>query len=141
MSFFRFFIFILLANCSSLQNSSEQTPGIEYPTERIVQSILDLKELNNYFHPKKENRVPLVLSSDNIPTTLNLIKFDRPVLIRSDKDLPEAYLRFTRFDCKNGNYCNVAFEYAVEKVKGSTGVFINPDGSYILEKTQVRKSQ
>lgn len=136
-------ILLFLVSCSSTKNPNQKVSS-EYPTERIIQSILDLKELNTYFYPKKQGRSPLVISNEFIPDKLTLLKFDQPVRILPKEKLGEAYLRFTRFDCKSGefgDYCDVRFEYPIEKVYGKTGVFINPDGSHILEKTEIQQKK
>lgn len=110
---------------------------IEHPKEAIVQSILDHAKLQSFLHPENPGRVPLVLSDRLIGRDLNLIKFGKPVSIVSDKTIEGAYLRFTAFDCKNGNYCNIAFEYPVEGVIGVSGVLIRANGSHKLEKTEI----
>ena len=133
-------IFLILISFYSAGSGLAKTTQIKnhfYPKEAIIQAILDHKQLQQYFHPEIPGRVPLVLSNHGIPRRLKLKKFNKDVLIVADRKIKGAYLRFTLFDCKNGNYCNIAFEYPIEKVTGGTGVYISSDGSFQLEKTEI----
>ncbi len=111
----------------------------KYPETAIVQSIIDHKQLQPFLHPELADRVPLVISDHLVGREIKLNKFGKQVRIESDNKLKGAYLRFTIFDCKNDNYCNIAFEYPVEGITGSTGVRINSDGSVFLEKTEINE--
>lgn len=110
-----------------------------YPKEAIVQSIIDHKLLQPFLHPESKGRVPLVISDHLIGKDFKLKKFNQPVKIVSEAEAKGAFLRFTSFDCKNGNYCNIAFEYLAEGVVGFTGAAIKRDGSHKLEKTDISK--
>jgi hypothetical protein len=78
-----------------------------------------------------------VISDNLIGSDVKLTKFGQKVRIVSEGKQKRAYLKFTAFDCKNENYCNIAFDYPIEGVSGSTGVAINPDGKLQLEKTDI----
>ena len=78
------------------------------------------------------------MSDHLIGRKLKLNKFKKKVKIVPDKTVSGAYLRFTVFKCKKDpTYCNIAFDYPIEGVSGSAGVWINPDGSFNFEKTTV----
>ncbi len=135
-------LFLVLTLVFSTSAAVAKTPNekkIRYPTNAIIQSVIDHERLQPYLHPEIANRVPLVLSDRLIGRNLVLTKFNQNVRIVPDRNVTGAYLRFTKFDCKFGTYCNIAFEYPVEGVIGTTGVAINPDGSHRLEKTDIHE--
>ena len=105
--------------------------------EAIIQSILDHKLLQSYLRPSSPGRNPLILSDHIIGSDLSLLKFGQKVVFVQEKSVKTPFLRFTLFDCNQGNYCNISFEYSVEGVTGSTGVWIGDDGSHYLEKTDI----
>ena len=117
--------------------STERSP---YPKQTIVQAVIDHGSLQPYLHPEAKGRVPLRLSDHLIGSDLKLTKFGKPVQIIKDSARARAYLRFTVFDCKFGNYCNVVFEYPLEGLVGSSGVHVSPTGLVRLEKTKISET-
>lgn len=125
----------VLLTSSGIVSAAEKS--IRYPKEKIIQAILDDEHLQSYLRPNMPNRVPVVVSDHLIGRSLKLKKFNQPVLILSDEKVKTNYLRFTAFDCKNGNYCNISFEYPIEGLTGGLGVWIKPDGSLKIEKFEL----
>jgi hypothetical protein len=135
--FIVFLVVISIADAAPKKRNEKMS----YPKEAIIQSIIDHKQLQPYLHPEIAGRVPLILSDHLIGPDLKLNKFKKRVTIVPDKDVKGAYIRFTVFDCRKDityTYCNIAFEYPIESVSGATGVWINRDGSYKFEKTDIR---
>jgi hypothetical protein len=131
------FFFVLFSFAQAAQMKKEENQ-VNYNKEAIIQSILDLGKLQVYLHPEISGRIPLVISDHIIGQNLKLNKFKEKVKIVSDKSVTGAYLRFTVFECKaDPTYCNIAFEYPIEGVSGSTGLWISPNGSYKFEKTDI----
>jgi hypothetical protein len=136
----KIFFLILILFCGAFASGKKPAKmKTGYPKEAIVQAIIDHEKLQPYLHPEVDGRVPLVISDRIIGLHLELKKFDKKVQLVSDKNTTGAFLRFTTFDCKSGNYCNIVFEYPIEGVKGSTGVWINGDGKIQMEKTEIRE--
>ncbi len=108
--------------------------------ELTIQQVLDVKELDQFWHQEIPARVPLVLSDHLIGTSLNLQKFSRPVRFVEDSKRTGAFLRFTGIDCKEldlGLFCNISFQYPIEGVMGRTVASISKNGSVKLEGTSV----
>lgn len=137
-------LFLILFTSFSFLNAdpvNKKKNDRKFPKEAIIQSIFDLDRLQSYLHPEISGRVPLVVSDHLIGRKLKLNKFKKKVKIVSDKNISGAYIRFTAFECKEEPaYCNIAFEYPIEGIKGSTGVSIRPDGSYKFEKTDISEN-
>ena len=116
-----------------------QCMGLEgvYPIETIVQAIIDYEGLQSFLHPEIAERVPLVISDHLINLNLYLKKFDTNVKIVPNEQARGAFLKFTSFDCKFDNYCNISFEYKVEGISGAAGVQIRKDGTVKLEKASI----
>jgi hypothetical protein len=134
-------VFLILFTSFSFVNAApvnKKKKERQFPKEAIIQAILDLDRLQPYLHPEISGRVPLVVSDHLIGRKLKLIKFNKKVKIVSDKNISGAYIRFTVFECKEEPaYCNIAFEYPIEGIQGSTGVSISPDGTFKFEKMDI----
>ncbi len=128
-------LLISITACSEV-NKVEK---LNYPIEKIVQAIIDHKDLRKYFYSEKIGRVPLLISGQEVDSEFKVKKFRKKVLVSKDKNIKGAHLKFTVFECKFNNYCNVVFKYEPEGITGSTGVVINPDGSIHLEKTDISR--
>lgn len=134
-------ILVLLFSAGSVSAKKSAGGKNKYPKEAIIQSIIDLEQLKSYLHPEIPGRIPLVISDHLVGQNLTLNKFGKKVRIVAEEAATGAFLRFTVFNCKNGNYCNVAFEYPIEGLSGDTGVFVNRDGSLKFEKTEITESR
>lgn len=135
-----FFLFYLLTFSTVNASEKKQNKKISYSKEKIVQSIIDHKQLLPYLHPEIAGRVPLVISDHLVGPGLKLNKFKKRVMIVPDKKVQGAYLRFTVFSCRTDvtyTYCNIVFEYPIEGVTGAAGVWIHQNGSYKLEKVDI----
>lgn len=52
---------------------------------RVIQSILDHNEIQQYLHPDTESRLPVrVVTNNLIPTHITIKKFDKPVLFLNE---------------------------------------------------------
>jgi hypothetical protein len=126
-------------NClnPNIPKAVEATKKDIYKKEKIVQLILDYEPLQKYLHPEMPKRSPLVLSDALIGSEFDLKKFDKKVLIQEDAKVEGNFLRFTTFECKLENYCNIVLEYPAEKIRLVTGAWTGPLYRPQLEKTSI----
>ncbi len=131
-----FLVIAVLIYFPCADSKLEEKTNFKYPMEEVINSLLDNEQLNKYLHPKKD-RIPLVITGEGIEKTFKLKKFGKPVIVKNNVLASTPHLNFTIFECKFENYCNLAFEYSVEGIQGSTGVIINPDKSIKFEKMSI----
>lgn len=111
-------------NVSSIQVQPNPTPQLNSEDERadIVQLIIDLPELQSYYHDDTvANRKPLIILKNEILTReIPLSKFGEPVKFADCDELKKTnkpYLEFTVLEVKE-NAATVVFRYRVEGVEG-----------------------
>jgi len=112
-------IILMLAACNSSIKTNEETDVMSNnDKETIFSMIIEHPDLQQYFHKKEKNRVPLkVKSNENLGVNLSVIKFGKPVefyaYINFDSDDP--FFEVVLFSI-NGD--NVIFNilYAVEGI-------------------------
>ncbi|WP_022826019.1 hypothetical protein [Hymenobacter norwichensis] len=64
------------------------------PEQHIIQQMLDLPELQQYYHADILNRLPIkLLENESAPRNLRLQKFDFPVLILSASELKKQEIK------------------------------------------------
>lgn len=82
---------------------------------KVIQSILEHNEIQQYLHPDIENRLPIrVVTNNLIPAHLTIQKFDKPVLFLSAAPT-EPHLEIVTFKHK-GDFIEFFIRYDVEGV-------------------------
>ena len=86
---------------------------------QICQSVLDLEDLEVFFHPTEPGRKPLpVLRNGVVKEGSNLTKFGEPVRLVTDETAKGSpYFEFTSLDVRDGS-ATVTFQYRVEGIQG-----------------------
>ena len=92
----------------------------------VLQQVLDLAELQQYFHPTLEGRVPVnIARSDAFTGEPGLIKFDQPVRYVDKEQFVEdeyaAYIEFRAVELSEQE-ATVYFAYEVEGVGGEVSL-------------------
>ena len=108
--------------------------------EKIIQQILDLPDLQRFYHPEVKERVPIkILESDFFDKNLHLQKFGKNVRLISSDTIEEEnikdYIVFNKLVFKPRA---VEFEltYLIEGV-GSNGRFIKTREGWIIQNYSV----
>ena len=97
---------------------------------KVIELILDHDEIQQYFHPKVENRVPVrVVTNNLIPANITISKFDEPVMFLS-KALENPNLEIVTFT-HNSDSVEFLIRYDVEGVTISGKASIE-EGQVIL---------
>jgi hypothetical protein len=82
---------------------------------KVIKSILDHNEIQQYLHPDIENRLPVrVVTNKLIPTNITIHKFDRPVLFLTEIPI-EPHLEIVTFK-HNRDSIEFLILYDVEEV-------------------------
>lgn len=82
---------------------------------KVIQSILDHNEIQQYLHPDIENRLPIrVLTNNFFSPATTITKFDEPVLFLAEMPT-EPYFEITKFE-HSGDYIEFTIRYEVEGV-------------------------
>lgn len=120
-------------------SSGEATDSVSGPevTEAIFQVVLDIPELELYWHVgEAPDRSPLlVLVNDITPAELALIKFDEPVQILASEEIGERpYFEFRSLE-QAGNRASVSFAYDVEGVIGTVELELTEGLWIVLEQS------
>ena len=97
-------------------NSYAQT---DEDKRQILQQCIDLPALQNYYHPEKPGRSPLIIESNEKTPVVRISKFGQSVQFLSEDEISaagkEAYLDFSRFEI-TGENATVVFRYRVEGI-------------------------
>lgn len=118
----------LILSALSACQKDEDTSMKSNISIKVVQLILEHSELQQYFHPDKENRLPVrVVTNNLIPTNITINKFDKPVLFLSEAP-SHPYLEIITFK-HNSDTIEFFIRYDVE------GIGIS--GKASIEKSQV----
>jgi hypothetical protein len=110
------FFLVLLTGC----REKEVVPS-DADLKKICQLALDVDQLQQYYHPEVDGRVPVVILENPYcgHRTPLLKKFGKPVLILSREEIAkrniEAYMVFERLEIGSEG-AKVEFEYPVEGV-------------------------
>lgn len=87
--------------------------------QAILQQCIDLPALQTYLHPETAGRVPLVIINNGTIPVLQLSKFGKPVVFKSDDEIEasgnKAALDFVRFDI-TAESATVIYRYKVEGI-------------------------
>lgn len=115
----------------------------ETDANKLVDAVLAAKPLQPFLHQDTPGRVPLVLSSSNLPDGISpLMKFGHPVEIfpRSviaQKDI-EAFLEFTKFQYRERE-ANIVLIYPIEGLRFEAR-FKKKDDDWRLEKFAISEN-
>ena len=115
--------------CSGISFACDQ--GI-IPNE-VVKQILRNPKLNIFFHPEIEERVPIVIQSNFVDPNIQLILYDKHVVVVPDskkQQITNIYMSFV----ENGT---VNISYPVEGVKGIFRFDLENKGSWVLKEARV----
>lgn len=91
----------------------------DYDLQQICQLALDVDQLQKYYHPEVEGRVPVIMLENPYcgHRTPSLKKFDKPVLVLSREEIEkrhiEAYITVERTDFRQST-AKLLIEYPVE---------------------------
>lgn len=106
---------------------------------QIVRLIIDLPELQPYYHAELPGRSPLrILKQESFPEKLLLSKFGAPIAYVKQEEIregDEAYLDFNRIGLENDKVV-VEFEYPVEGVAGKAE-FSNQQGAWVIQRSEI----
>ena len=107
---------------------------------KIIQQILDLPDLQRYYHPELKERIPIkILESDFFDKNLQLKKFEKDVrIISSDKIKEENikdYLVFRKLVFK-AEQVEFELNYLIEGI-GSTGVLVKTKEGWVIQNYSV----
>lgn len=107
---------------TKVQPTPKSQPNSEDDTVKIVQLVIDLPELQSYYHDDTvTSRKPLIiLKNEILAREISLSKFGEPVKFADCDELKETkkpYLEFTTLEVKE-NEATVVFRYRVEGVEG-----------------------
>lgn len=87
--------------------------------QAVLQQCIDLPALQTYLHPEMAGRVPLVIIDNGTIPALQLSKFGKPVVFKSDEEMDasgnNAALDFVRFDMTSES-ATVIFRYKAEGI-------------------------
>ena len=87
----------------------------------ILQIVIDLPELEQYYHLDVPGRKPLAILKNGVVSTDGLNKFGEPVVYIEKPDEGRAYLEFTKRDVGE-NTADVEFLYPAEGVRGTVNL-------------------
>lgn len=111
-------------------------------TLQILQKVIDLPKLQQYYHSNLPERVPLVVEKNNyVPTEFLLKKFDQPVVF-VDKtaivsQLRKAYFKITKLDIDaNQQQATIKFSYPIEGIGGQASL-TNSQGTWKIVKSSL----
>lgn len=124
---------ILLSPISALAEKLSESEA-----QSILQQFLDMKELQMFYHPKANNRVPVKLYIENFNLNPALTKFEHPVLVLSEDDGSAELLRVDALIPSEG-YVYFEFDYRVEGVVGSA-YFAYRNDQWVLLRAEVYES-
>lgn len=134
---------ILLFGCSSASiNSPEDNTQMNVSHEdlnQIIQLILDIPDLQEYFHPAIPERMHLkVVREPSFPDELAISKFGNPVKYLEREDISgedENYVAFSKINVED-KQALVEFIYPIEGVVGS--VYLSKkDNAWIIQETNL----
>jgi len=99
----------------------------------IVNQILRDPKLTIFFHPEIEERVPIVIQSNFVDPNIQLILYDKPVVVVPDskkQQITNIYM-----SCFENGTVNIS--YPVEGVKGIFRFDLENKGSWVLKEARV----
>jgi len=140
-NFIVFLGLLLLVSCKEAKKETapKSMDVIENSTdvEAIIQSILDLPELQQYFHADLPERLPLKLvQNEFVSDTLHLNKFDKKIRIASlasfEKDGVKDYLIIEELSIKNKSV-SFSLKYPIEGVVAE-GKLVKAAGEWSVRK-------
>jgi len=82
-----------------------------------IQTFINVPELDKYFHPELENRIPLYLLNNKfIEEDIKLQKFGRKVRVVKDTTGTNGnYIKITKLVLEN-NQASIAFYYKIQNI-------------------------
>lgn len=102
---------------------------------KLVQLIIDSKELNQYWHPEAKERVPLKIIHKYIGTSDGITKHGKNiVLIKKPDNSP--YFEITSFSLSDGVW-HISVAYPIEGVSGEFKAQMLPDRQWKLVSVSV----
>ena len=102
---------------------------------KLVQMIIDSKELSQFWHPEAEGRVPLRIIHKNIGTSEGIkMHGENIVLIKKPDNSP--YFEITNFTLSEGVW-HLSVAYPVEGVSGEFKAKMLPNRQWKLISTSV----
>ena len=119
-------ICITLASCQSEKKLNNYAMNV-FDNSTIVKMIIDHPDIQQYYHPDVEGRVPLVIVTNNlIENKLALTKFNEPVKFYN-KPIDGVFLEITRYDISEDE---IIFElmYSEEGVSANGKISKQPEG-------------
>lgn len=108
----KYLIFLLLFVVTNLCN------GQCTDRSEILQTFLDIPELDNVFYPEIEGRVPLyILNNEYIEKDIDLHKYGEKVIVVDDTTGTNGnFIKVAKWD-KEQNNINIAFSYKIQNME------------------------
>jgi len=122
-------ILFLEIYCSGISFACDQ----EIIPNEVVKQILRNPKLNIFFHPEIEERVPIVIQSNFVDPNIQLILYDKHVVVVPDLKKHQTTNIYMSF-FENGT---VNISYPVEGVKGIFRFDPDNKGSWVLKEAKI----
>ncbi|MFT4987093.1 MAG: hypothetical protein ACI8U0_002740 [Flavobacteriales bacterium] len=136
MSIMTKFYVLLLALLSTV---SSVYPQQENDIKSILEACLNINELQEYYHPELQNRVPIIIQDDELVTEVKgIIMFEKEVEFWLLEDLffqgVNAYIEILNFEYDQDK-ASVKFLYPVE------GIMIEATLSKVQDQWRIQESK
>ncbi|WP_299462325.1 hypothetical protein [uncultured Microscilla sp.] len=127
---------------STVADTSHHTHNVINDTTQILQQIIDLPQLQPYYHSNLPERVPLVVEKNQYVFAKSALKkFDKPVVFLAKTDLvsqnTKAYLTITKLAIDTQTKkATVEFKYPIEGIGGQASL-VNSQGKWEVAKASI----
>lgn len=106
---------------------------------QVMQLCIDLPALQDFYHPEKAGRTPLVIKSNEKTPVVKLSKFGQPVQFMTEDEIAgagkEAYLDFSRFEI-SGDNATAVFRYRIEGIM-MTALLKKSGGQWVVTESKL----
>lgn len=119
-------LLLLVINCSCSEPCTDRA--------KIIQSFLDIPELDKVFYPEIEGRVPLyILNNEYIDKDIDLHKYGEKVNVVDDTTGTNGnFIRIAKFDVKQDEI-DIAFYYKIQNMEVQGNVSQEEGGCKVQE--------
>jgi hypothetical protein len=129
-------LFFAILLFSSITTLAEELSEAE--AQSVLQQFLDMDDLQIFYHPSANGRIPVKLHISNFTLKPNLTKFEHHVLLLNEDNGSAEIIRIDALR-PNMGFLYFEFSYQVEGVVGSA-YFVKREGIWVLERSEVYES-
>lgn len=103
----------------------------------LLQAVVDATALQPYLHPEQPGRTPLKVVAQ-VPGTVELRKFGRPVVVTSKRDSGTPALELTDIRETTTGW-SVDFRYPPEGISGRFDLVPGPGGGWTVQRHELQE--